>query len=411
MTSIAKLKESVEILRFDTSSNEEQYILCYENRRWQVAELVYLICNEIDGEKTSKEIADSLSVSEKVVESVVNDFLANKGLLVNTHAPKTSKKENLNKYLWLKIPLIKGEYILKTKFLKVLYNKKLMISLISLSILIQIVSYINTLSLNDFLTLNVLNLSSVPLMFIILFLSLLTHELGHMAAFMKYDMVPGNIGFGMYFTAPALFSDVSSAWKLSRKQRVLVDIGGMYFEFLFNTILCILGLVINNSFYIYISFLSQINILRNLNPFLKYDGYWVATDLLGIPNLHDKVKGFFIYFICRVFGVKSEFKLSTIRKKERQLFLMFALLNVLYVLFFSSTLVVLFISIWRKIIVSVNISAFLTYSMSQLFTLFKNNIGTLILFMILIRIGITALKGITKGIKIIVTTLKQQPVL
>jgi putative peptide zinc metalloprotease protein len=60
--------------------------------------------------------------------------------------------------------------------------------------------------------------------------SLLLHEFGHAAACKRFGERPGAIGFTLYLTFPALYSDVSSTWRLPRWQRVAVDAGGTYFQ-------------------------------------------------------------------------------------------------------------------------------------------------------------------------------------
>ena len=47
-----------------------------------------------------------------------------------------------------------------------------------------------------------------------------------------FGALPDRIGIGIYVIYPALFSDVTAAWRLSRGQRVLVDLGGSYFQLL-----------------------------------------------------------------------------------------------------------------------------------------------------------------------------------
>lgn len=115
--------------------------------------------------------------------------------------------------------------------------------------------------------------------------SLLAHELGHAAACVRYGAAPGPIGATMYLMYPALFADVSTAWALNRRQRVAVDLGGTYFQLIVAT-----GYVI--AYYATGWEPLQIALLLigaacmlSLNPILKFDGYWVVADALGITNL------------------------------------------------------------------------------------------------------------------------------
>ena len=59
---------------------------------------------------------------------------------------------------------------------------------------------------------------------------LLVHELGHASAAHRYKVCPKSIGFGWYIFFPVLYTDVTSAWLANRTQRVIIDIGGFYFQ-------------------------------------------------------------------------------------------------------------------------------------------------------------------------------------
>lgn len=66
---------------------------------------------------------------------------------------------------------------------------------------------------------------------LLLFLiSLIVHEFGHATACARFGAAPSSIGFAVYLIYPVLFSDVGTAWKLRRWQRVVVDLGGIYFQ-------------------------------------------------------------------------------------------------------------------------------------------------------------------------------------
>jgi putative peptide zinc metalloprotease protein len=115
--------------------------------------------------------------------------------------------------------------------------------------------------------------------------TLLLHEFGHAAACARFGARPGAIGFTLYLTFPALYSDVSTAWKLSRWQRVAVDIGGTYFQLV---LVAVYMLAYAGSHWLPLRVAVYMAIgtaLFNLNPLFKFDGYWIVADALGIPNL------------------------------------------------------------------------------------------------------------------------------
>lgn len=121
-------------------------------------------------------------------------------------------------------------------------------------------------------------------------MSIFIHELGHAAAAHKFNVAPKEIGFGFYLFFPAMFTDVSSAWKASKTQRICVDLAGFYFQIIFMTILMIISIV-SNTDNLVLSLTLWSNffiILYNLNPLLRFDGYWILCDTFGITNLKTK---------------------------------------------------------------------------------------------------------------------------
>jgi putative peptide zinc metalloprotease protein len=138
------------------------------------------------------------------------------------------------------------------------------------------------------------------------------HELGHATACSKFGAKLGGIGFGFYIFFPVLFADVSDAWRLPKSQRIIVNLGGLYFEMIIATILLIIYLFNHQTPYLVIPCVLMIHTLYNLNPLIKYDGYWVLSDATDTPNLHEKsftrLKSLLKRFFLKVKGYKFEKK-------------------------------------------------------------------------------------------------------
>jgi putative peptide zinc metalloprotease protein len=127
----------------------------------------------------------------------------------------------------------------------------------------------------------------------IFLLVLLAHELGHAAACARFGAQVSDIGLAAYLIYPAFYSDVSAAWKLSRLQRVAVDVGGCYFQGIVTV-----GLFIANYWLKWEPLhaaivLSVYSVLFSLNPVFKCDGYWFIADLLGVTNLSHEPRKLF----------------------------------------------------------------------------------------------------------------------
>jgi putative peptide zinc metalloprotease protein len=116
------------------------------------------------------------------------------------------------------------------------------------------------------------------------------HELGHLAACVRHGAPHGGVGAGLYWCFPAFYSEVHGAWQLNRRQRATVDAGGLYLQGAFVLLLCVSYAAFPSPALLSAIAWSHVLMLHTLNPVLKFDGYWLMTDLTGTPNLHRTVR-------------------------------------------------------------------------------------------------------------------------
>jgi putative peptide zinc metalloprotease protein len=121
-------------------------------------------------------------------------------------------------------------------------------------------------------------------------LGVLVHELGHLAACLKYQAPHGGIGIGLYWCVPVFFAEVHGAWLLARRQRAVVDVGGLYLQSAYVLTLGALYLVSAAPAVLAAIVCTHFLMLHTLNPVMKYDGYWLLSDLTGTHNLHQCVR-------------------------------------------------------------------------------------------------------------------------
>jgi len=70
----------------------------------------------------------------------------------------------------------------------------------------------------------------------------------------------------------------------------VVNLGGYYFEQYFLFTIGVLFLVTQNPLWIILFLMMDVKILFGLNPVLRFDGYYVLSDLLGVTNLKTKAR-------------------------------------------------------------------------------------------------------------------------
>lgn len=115
--------------------------------------------------------------------------------------------------------------------------------------------------------------------------SVILHEFGHAAACRAFGAKPSSIGLTSFFVLPAFYSDVSSSWALSRWQRFVVDMSGMYFQCAPLAAVAGAALITKSSVCYVAEILILMGFTLNINPVLRLDGYWALADALDVPNL------------------------------------------------------------------------------------------------------------------------------
>jgi putative peptide zinc metalloprotease protein len=136
----------------------------------------------------------------------------------------------------------------------------------------------------------------------LLLASIAFHELGHLSACERYGARHGEVGIGLFFIWPVAYANVNECWGLSRLRRAVVDAGGMYFHGIWSGACCCLWLLTGRPVFAVLVHLIGACTIVNLNPFLKFDGYWLLTDLSGVPSLHRaarEVSGYAVHRLAR----------------------------------------------------------------------------------------------------------------
>ena len=117
------------------------------------------------------------------------------------------------------------------------------------------------------------------------------HELGHGYACKHFGGRVPEMGCKLMAGMPLAYVDASSAWSFpNRSHRIVVMLGGMYFETLVAIPAALIWACTPESFigacaYQLIFMAGVATVFFNANPLMKYDGYFVLSEMLGIPNL------------------------------------------------------------------------------------------------------------------------------
>ncbi|MEU1710282.1 hypothetical protein ABZ478_33810 [Streptomyces sp. NPDC005706] len=140
----------------------------------------------------------------------------------------------------------------------------------------------------------VLQVLEQPLWMLIIFLltvaSLLFHEFGHASACRYSGATPGKIGCGIFLIWPSMYTDVTDVYRIGKAGRLRTGLGGVYFNILFMLALTTGYLITGQPFLLAAVYLAHFEVLEQLMPAVRLDGYYILGDLAGIPDLYGKIK-------------------------------------------------------------------------------------------------------------------------
>jgi putative peptide zinc metalloprotease protein len=120
-------------------------------------------------------------------------------------------------------------------------------------------------------------------------ISAVFHECGHAAGCRYGGARPGVIGVGIYLVWPSFFTNVTDSYRLSRAGRLRTDLGGLYFNLIFMLALAGVYSVTSAEVLLLVIALTHLEMLEQLLPFVRFDGYFILSDLVGVPDLFARV--------------------------------------------------------------------------------------------------------------------------
>jgi len=122
----------------------------------------------------------------------------------------------------------------------------------------------------------------------------IVHEFGHAFQAYQHGAAVPRIGIMLMFGFPLPYTELSDVWKLKRRRsRLYVDLGGILAELALaswaSVVFFILpdGLAKNAAFLVALASVLM-SLAVNLNPLMRFDGYYIISDYFRIPNLQSR---------------------------------------------------------------------------------------------------------------------------
>ncbi|TET96673.1 MAG: HlyD family efflux transporter periplasmic adaptor subunit [Candidatus Zixiibacteriota bacterium] len=192
----------------------------------------------------------------------------------------------------------------------------------------------------------IFNIGSLLAVVLSIFIIVTLHEFAHVVVCRYYGGEVREMGFLLLYFQPCFYSDLSDAWLFKKKShRLAVTWAGPYFQFVLMALavfvwrVTIVGTFVNDVARI-VAVVCWITVLFNFNPLIKLDGYYLLSDWVDIPNLRRKSFAYLGNLLKRkLLGWPIEPYLAT--KREKKIFLTYAILAVAYSAFLISYVLVI----------------------------------------------------------------------
>ncbi|UXI70288.1 hypothetical protein [Tahibacter amnicola] len=225
------------------------------------------------------------------IEHIIRtEYLPARLVLTVPPAPMVDEEATRNRYIYFSRTLVSASAVERIATLvQPLLAPGAVVALLPLCLLVLVAwNVVDAARMQLLLSFQPLGALDWLVLYATLFATFLFHEFGHAGATRRYGARPAQIGIGLYLIFPVLFCNVTEAWRLPRSQRIAINLAGAWFQILATAFIAViqhfsqsraLGLVVGASLF---------SLLITLNPFLRFDGYWVYADYFRLPNLRER---------------------------------------------------------------------------------------------------------------------------
>jgi putative peptide zinc metalloprotease protein len=288
----------------------------------QLSRLLYLVVSLIDGARGPDEIAalasDKLgrSLSGEQVRYLVTAKLDPLGVLAGAGAPAVLPTASPLLALRARVTLFpEAAACALGTLLRPLFRPPVIIAVVASVAALDFWLFSThglSLALNQVLN----DPADLLLVAGLLLVSAFFHECGHAAGCRYGGARPGRIGAGIYLVWPAFFTNVTDSYRLNRAGRLRTDLGGVYFNLIFMLALAACYAATSAAILLLAIALTHLELLEQLLPFVRFDGYFILSDLVGVPDLFTRVRPVLRSSLSRWHG-KSDPRATSLRPRAR----------------------------------------------------------------------------------------------
>ncbi|MFI1167127.1 hypothetical protein ACH4UM_26900 [Streptomyces sp. NPDC020801] len=292
----------------------------------QLSRLLYLVASSIDGVRDAEVIAHRVSarfgreVSGENVRYLVENKLEPLGVTV----PEGQESEEVD--------APRSDLLLALKGHRVIFNERRTAKIAQMFawlhrpavvVLVLASAVVMDVWLFGFFGAiePVLEVLDQPVLILIVFVltvaSLVFHEFGHASACRYGGAHPGCIGCGLFLIWPSMYTDVTDVYRIGRGGRLRTDLGGVYFNVVFMLAMTGAYFATGAQFFLATVYLGHFEILEQLMPAVRLDGYYILGDLAGVPDLYGKIKPILLGLVPGARGRAAREEVAGLKKSAR----------------------------------------------------------------------------------------------
>lgn len=299
---------------------------------YRLREVEGFIAEQLDGATAAEEICKR--VQDKFDATLTTEALGafvktldRNGLLETAHAARKAKPQGwiVGGLLYARIRLFNPKHLFEflIRHTGFFFTRRFMQVSAVVIVAATLVSLFNWREISQDAA-RVYSLSTLPWLIATIFVTGSAHEMSHGLTCKHFGGEVRDMGFMLIYFQPALYCNVSDAWLFPEKsKRLWVGFAGPYFELFMGAVATLLWRVTEpdswiNRFSLLVMGASGIKTLLNLNPLIKYDGYYLLADYLEVPNLRRRSFAWVGSILKRVSGVIP--RLPAVSARERRIF-------------------------------------------------------------------------------------------
>ncbi len=280
----------------------------YIKLSWNDCECIarYVQCRSV-GELVDKVNSEtSLKIDASDVADLI-EFLSGQNVLKSPVKVKAAEKKKIplyqkliHNYLYFTIPLFHPQNFLNQT---IKYVEPLLSSTLTKFVLIALalLSLMTLGRLDEFLRPmhDMTSLESLAMIGIVFAFVKLIHEWAHAYTATKYKVSVPHMGIAFIVLYPVLYTETTDSWRLTEKsKRLAIGVAGIRAEIFLATIFMLFwhmapigSMAQTISFYVVaVSLVSSLMV--NLNPLMRFDGYYILSDIMGIENMQSRACNF-----------------------------------------------------------------------------------------------------------------------